>query len=47
MTIIQITGTSFSTRSGHAAQVFGLGDDNKVYVWDNAIGEWRLWATNN
>lgn len=41
MTIIQITAAS----GGSAPQVFGLGDDQQIYYWDNIQHEWRLWTS--
>jgi hypothetical protein len=39
--------TSITSTSGPkgGASVFGLGDDQLVYVWDNASHQWRLWTS--
>lgn len=41
MTIIQISATSSGGRHG-GFSVLGLGDDQKVYIWDPGSHEWKL-----
>lgn len=47
MTITQITASASSmARGGQVAQIFGLGDDQKVYLWDTSSNEWRIFGTS-
>ncbi len=43
MKIIQITTDVSGYSEEIYSEVYGLGDDNKVYFWSAKTGEWKLW----
>ena len=43
MKIIQITTDVSSSGDEIYSDVYGLGDDNKVYYWSAKTTEWKLW----
>lgn len=46
VTILQITAASSSTARGHGvSQVFGLGDDQKIYYWQRETHIWTLFVS--
>lgn len=40
MSIKTLSVISKTWKGEERAQVFGVGDDNKVYIWSYATGEW-------
>jgi len=43
MKIVQITTDVNGDRYELTSEVYGLGDDNKVYYWNSNTTEWVLW----
>lgn len=42
MKIIQITACALPDSYKDPAIIFGLGDDNLVYYWDEQTGKWKI-----
>jgi hypothetical protein len=44
MKIIQITTYLSGSVYDIFSEIYGLGDDNKVYYWSAKTGEWKLFV---
>jgi hypothetical protein len=37
--------TAVTGNEGQATQVYGLSEDNKIYLWDSGVHNWYLFAS--
>lgn len=44
--IINITGIGYAAGYTKYEEVFGLGDDNNLYIWNKPMRKWYLHTTN-